>query len=76
MYKDYASRQDSFYTHYRIMDINGDGVKDLLLSGDGEYYWWGMTYRYGILMNLVTWDFYLCEDNIMERMNWFAGGRR
>ena len=67
MYKDYASRQDSFYTHYRIMDINGDGVKDLLLSGDGEYYWWGMTYRYGILMNLVTWDFYLCEDNIMER---------
>lgn len=67
MYKDYASRQDSLYTHYRIMDINGDGVKDLLLSGDGEYYWWGMTYRYGILMNLVTWDFYLCEDNIMER---------
>ena len=67
MYKDYASRQDSFYTHYRIMDINGDGVKDLLLSGDGEHYWWGMTYRYGILMNLVTWDFYLCEDNIMER---------
>lgn len=67
MYKDYASRQDSFYTHYRIMDINGDGVKDLLLSGDGEYYWWGMTYRYGILMNLVTCDFYLCEDNIMER---------
>ena len=30
------SRQDSFYTHYRIMDINGDGVKDLLRSGDGE----------------------------------------
>lgn len=67
IYKDCLSRQDSFYTHYRIMDINGDGVKDLLLSGDGEYYWWGMTYRYGILMNLVTWDFYLCEDNIMER---------
>lgn len=67
IYKDCLSRQGSFYTHYRIMDINGDGVKDLLLSGDGEYYWWGMTYRYGILMNLVTWDFYLCEDNIMER---------
>lgn len=67
IYRDYADKQDSFYTHYRLMDINGDGVKDLLLSGDGEYYWWGMTYRYGILMNLVTWDFYLCEDNIMER---------
>ena len=67
IYKDCLSRQDSFYTHYRIMDINGDGVKDLLRSGDGDRYWDIVTYRYGILMNLVTWDFYLCEDNIMER---------
>ena len=41
IYKDCLSRagSDLFYTHYRIMDINGDGVKDLLLSGGGERYW-------------------------------------
>ena len=33
---DLQNRADSIYTHCRILDINGDGVKDLLLSGDGE----------------------------------------
>lgn len=70
-YKDYAGKQDSFYTHYRLMDINGDGVKDLLLSGDGERYWDIWTYRYGNLIPLATMDFYLCEDNVMERVELF-----
>ena len=39
IYTDFlANRADSIYTHCRILDINGDGVKDLLLSGDGEKY--------------------------------------
>lgn len=71
IYKDCLSRQDSFYTHYRIMDINGDGVKDLLLSGDGERYWDIWTYRYGNLIPLAIMDFYLCENNVMERVELF-----
>ncbi len=71
IYKECLSRQDSFYTHYRIMDINGDGVKDLLLSGDGERYWDIWTYRYGNLIPLAIMDFYLCENNVMERIELF-----
>lgn len=71
IYKDCLSRQDSFYTHYRIMDINGDGVKDLLRSGDGERYWDIVTYRYGNLQLLPTMDFYLCENNVMEQIELF-----
>lgn len=71
IYKDYAGKQDSFYTHYRIMDINGDGVKDLLRSGDGERYWDIWTYRYGNLIPLAIMDFYLCEDNVIESVELF-----
>lgn len=71
IYKDCLSGQDSFYTHYRIMDINGDGVKDLLRSGDGDHYWDIVTYRYGNLQLLSIMDFYLCENNVMERVELF-----
>ena len=71
IYKDCLSRQDSFYTHYRIMDINGDGVKDLLRSGDGDHYWDIVTYRYGNLQILSIMDFYLCENNVMEKIELF-----
>lgn len=71
IYKDCLSRQDSIYTHYRIMDINGDGVKDLLRSGDGDHYWDIVTYRYGNLQLLPTMDFYLCENNVMEQIELF-----
>ena len=71
IYKDCLSRQDSFYTHYRIMDINGDGVKDLLRSGDGDQYWDIVTYRYGNLQLLPTMGFYLCENNVMEQIELF-----
>ena len=53
------------------MDINGDGVKDLLRSGDGERYWDIVTYRYGNLQLLPTMDFYLCENNVMEQIELF-----
>ena len=71
IYKDCLSRQGSFYTHYRIMDINGDGVKDLLRSGDGDHYWDIVTYRYGNLQILSIMDFYLCENNVMEQVELF-----
>lgn len=70
IYKDCLSGQGSFYTHYRIMDINGDGVKDLL-RGDGDHYWDIVTYRYGNLQLLPTMDFYLCENNVMEQIELF-----
>jgi len=66
--------KDMYYSHYRILDINGDGVDDLLLKGEGDsyigntdYYWMAMTYRYGRIVNLVS-DFYLCEDSVLERV--------
>ena len=71
IYKDCLSGKDSFYTHYRIMDINGDGVKDLLRSGDGDHYWDIVTYRYGNLQLLSIMDFYLCENNVMEQVELF-----
>lgn len=61
------------YSHYRLLDINGDGVEDLLLKGpDDPYigstdaYWVARTYRYGRLLTMQTGDFYLCEDGVLE----------
>ena len=58
--------KDMYYTHYRIMDFNGDGVEDLLLSGDGDSYWNVLTYRYGRVMSIYAKDFLLCEDGIVD----------
>lgn len=73
IYKTQALKSDIDYTHYRLMDINGDGVKDLLRKGAGDsyigktdYYWSALTYRYGQLWPLNIGDFYLCEDGILE----------
>ena len=67
--------QDMHYSHYRILDINGDGVKDLLLKGEDDsligntdYYWSALTYRYGTIRNIAS-DFYLCEDGVLEKVN-------
>ena len=69
------------YSHYRILDINGDGVDDLLLKGEDsayigvtDFYWLALTYRYGIIEGFAS-DFYLCEDSIIERVETrHAGG--
>ena len=73
IYKTQALKSDIDYTHYRLLDINGDGVKDLLRKGAGDsyigktdYYWSALTYRYGQLWPLYIGDFYLCEDGILE----------
>ena len=66
LYKEYlATQADDFYTHYRIVDINGDGVDDLLLSGNGEFFWYAVTYRYGVLNSILVSDFLLCENNVL-----------
>ena len=57
---------EEWYTHYRIMDINSDGVEDLLLSGDGERFWCAYTYHYGNLVLLNGSEFYLCDNGIVE----------
>jgi len=57
------------YTHYRLLDINGDGVDDLLLSGDGEKFWSLRTNRFGKIRYPDFPDFYLCADGILERVS-------
>ena len=75
------SKQDMHYTHYRLMDINGDGVEDLLLkgrddsfTGKTDHYWIALTYRYGTVVGFAS-DFYLCEDGVIEEVDTrHAGG--
>lgn len=75
IYKDkLSSMRNMYYTHYRILDINGDGVDDLLLKGEGDsyigntdYYWMALTYRYGRMVNIAS-DFYLCENGVLEHV--------
>ena len=62
------------FSHYRILDINGDGVEDLLLKGEDDsfightdYYWIALTYRYGQIVHVwMSGDFYLCENGVLE----------
>lgn len=61
-----TASSDSFNTHYRILDINNDGIEDLLLSGDGEKFWGARTYRYERMVMLFPSEFYLCEGNVLE----------
>ncbi|MBP3683741.1 MAG: hypothetical protein J6J12_02095 [Oscillospiraceae bacterium] len=67
-------KDDMHYSHYRILDINGDGVDDLLLKGKNDpiigntdFYWTAMTYRYGTVARFAS-DFYLCEDGVLEHV--------
>lgn len=82
IYKDkLGSMKDMHYSHYRILDINGDGVDDLLLKGENDpfigntdFYWIALTYRYGQVMGFAS-DFYLCEDGVLEQVETrYAGG--
>lgn len=67
-----------FYTYYRFADVNGDGTEELLLSGDGEQYWTIYGYRFGKLRPFFNYNFYLCEDNVLERVSiyhqWYTSG--
>ena len=75
-YKEYLSTDDDMvaYTHYRLLDVNGDGVKDLMLSPDGEKYQAILTYRYGLILYLdvASLNFYLCEDNVLDCVDTFS----
>lgn len=82
IYKTYLKeRENMHYSHYRILDINGDGVDDLLLKrendsllGNTDYYCLALTYRYGIVTGFAS-DFYLCEDGVLEHVDTrHAGG--
>lgn len=54
--------------YYRIMDLNGDGVDDLLLSSDGERFWSVRTCRYGKIDGILSDYYYLCEGNVLENV--------
>lgn len=82
LYRQYLTERESMhYSHYRILDINGDGVDDLLLKGEEnafmgktDYYWLALTYRYGRIEGFAA-DFYLCEDGVLEHVEMrHAGG--
>lgn len=76
-----SGMKDMHYSHYRILDINGDGVEDLLLKGKNDaimgntdFYWTAWTYRYGMILGIAS-DFYLCEDGVLEKVETrHAGG--
>ncbi len=76
LYRNYLLERESLhYSHYRILDINGDGVDDLLLKGENDsftgntdFYWIALTYRYGQIEGFVS-DFYLCEDGVLEKVD-------
>lgn len=77
IYKTYLENlHEMNYSHYRILDINGDNVDDLLLKGeadayigDTDYYWTAVTYRYGQMQRIAASDFYLCEDGVLENVS-------
>lgn len=80
-YRELAKEIIDFYKYCRfnLVDINGDGVLDLLLTSDsltdllpdsGSHYWNAYTYRYDTLLKLPVSDFYLCEDNMMEQYSY------
>lgn len=75
-YKQYLAEKENLYiapdlyhTYCRILDINADGVDDLLLSGSGDFYWCALTYRYGGIQNIGVSDFYLCENAVLENVS-------
>ena len=75
LYREQLTKRDNHYSHYRILDINGDGVEDLLLKGENDsligntdFYWVALTYRYGLVQGLDIGDFYLCEDGVLEHV--------
>lgn len=81
LYREQLTKRDNHYSHYRILDINGDGVEDLLLKGENDsligntdFYWIALTYRYGLVQGLDIGDFYLCEDGVLERVETRHGG--
>ena len=73
IYRDFLNSMENIhYSHYRILDINGDGVDDLLLKGENDaimgntdFYWLALTYRYGTIEGFAS-DFYLCENGVLE----------
>lgn len=75
-YRDWmAASKESWHTDFRLLDINADGVKDLLLSGNGEYFWQAVTFRHGSIVSLVEDSFYLCENGVLELIStrWDGG---
>ena len=74
LYRDYVKKeQESAFipsTHYMLMDVNGDGQEELLLTYDVTYARNIMTINKGELSTLYMWtSISPCENNIWEKRN-------
>lgn len=56
------------FSHYAILDINGDGVEDLLLSRNGIVCHLALTYAYGKMNTLQSGEFQICRNHIVDKV--------
>lgn len=77
LYKEKAAGMQgifSYYTLYALQDITGDGVEELLLSGNGNQIEAAFSVRYGQIKNIFVYCAYLCENGILEDAREYSGG--
>ncbi len=53
------------HTHFALLDLNSDGILDLLLSSDGTSTDFAFTWKYGRAVSMSGYFSYLCEENVM-----------
>ncbi len=53
------------HTHFALLDMNDDGIRDLLLSSDGTSADLIFTWKYGGAVSMGGYFSYLCEGNVM-----------
>lgn len=56
----------SYYTLCSLRDITGDGVEELLLSGNGTQIGAAFSVRYGQIKEVFVRSAYLCENDVLE----------
>lgn len=56
----------SYYTLCAMRDITGDGIEELLLSGNGTQIGAAFSVRYGQIKEVFVRSAYLCENGVLE----------
>lgn len=58
---------------YLMVDLNGDGMEELLLGRDGYIFSIGIEREGHVDMRMTLGHLYLCQDNIIADVNWEKG---